>query len=299
MKQPQVHEEMLRLGHHDIWCKRIEPSVRLHEPVVVLHGGPGIPHDYLESIAFLSESGWPVVFYDQLDCGNSAKPKDPGNWRVEYFVQELSSLVAALGLSKFHILGHSWGGMLALEYAMRYPADIGKLVLMSCPASMATWAEQTRVLRDTLPEATANRIRMLEGEGRTDTAEYQEAMMKFYQAFVCRLAPWPPALQRTLEKFGENPEVYQTMCGPSEFCITGTLKDWDIRSRLGDVKSPVLVVSGRYDEATPTVIDEVCAGLSDVDRVIFANSAHMTHMEEPERFRVVVEKFLRGRANDE
>ncbi len=263
-------------------------------PLLVLHGGPGIPHDYLEPLEELADSGRPIVFYDQLGCGNSDQPQhDPLLWSVELFLDELTTVRQELGLDHIHLFGHSWGGMLAMEYALTQPAGLASLILASTPASIPQWMAEANRLREELPQEVEETLRHHEEAGTTDEPAYEEAMMVFYQRHVCRLDPWPEPLMRALEKFTANPEVYYTMVGPSEFHAIGTLKEWDIRDRLGEIRIPTLVTSGRYDEATPTIAETVHRGIPSSEWVIFEQSAHMSHLEEEDHYRRVLNDFMR------
>lgn len=263
-------------------------------PLLCLHGGPGFPHDYLEPLAELAESGRRVIFYDQLGGGNSDQPHDPSFWTVDLFLEELANLRRALALQRVHLLGQSWGGMLALEYALWQPAGLASLILADSLASAAQWEEETGRLLQELPEEVQATLKKHEDAGTTGDPAYEEAMMVFYRRHVCRLDPWPEPLMKSVQKKGENPEVYQTMWGPSEFRLTGTLKGWDVSGRLGEIKVPTLVLSGRYDEATPALAETLNQGIAGSEMVIFENSAHMPHLEETERYLEVVGGFLDG-----
>jgi L-proline amide hydrolase len=268
-----------------------EPTNKL--PLLVLHGGPGTPHDYLEPLEELADSGRPIVFYDQLGCGNSDQPHDPSLWCVELFVEELATVRQGLGLDHIHLLGHSWGGMLTLEYALTQPVGLASLILASSLACVPQWIAEANRLREELPQEVEETLRHHEEAGTTDETAYEEAMMVFYQRHVCRLDPWPESLLRTFAKLEANPEVYHTMFGPSEFHATGTLKEWDIRDRLGEIQLPTLVTSGRYDEATPTIAETIHRGIAVSEWVIFEQSAHTAHLEEEDEFRRVVNDFMR------
>jgi L-proline amide hydrolase len=262
-------------------------------PLLVLHGGPGGPSDYLEPLEELADSGRPIIFYDQLGCGNSDQPNDPSLWSVELFLEELATVRQELGLDHIHLLGHSWGGMLAMEYALTQPEGLGSLTLASSPASIPQWIAEANRLRKELPQDVEETLRHHEEAATTTDPAYEEAMQVFYQRHVCRLVPQPEPWKRALDKLMANPEVYNTMFGPSEFHATGTLKEWDIRDRLGEIKLPTLVTSGRYDEATPEIGETVHRGIAGSEWVIFEHSSHMAHLEEEQEYRRVVEDFMR------
>lgn len=262
-------------------------------PLLCLHGGPGAPHDYLEPLETISSTGRRVVFYDQLGCGNSDHPHNPSMWTVDLFVEEIDVVRQALGLERVHILGQSWGGMLAMEYALKQPKGLVSLILASSPASMAQWVAEANRLRAELPPEVQTTLLEHESAGTTDAPAYQEAMNVYYRRHVCRLDQWPECINRTFQKLGQSPEVYYTMIGPSEFQVTGTLKDWDIVNRLCEIAVPTLVIGGRHDEATPAIMEAVHRGILGSELIIFENSSHMPHLEEPKRYMQVLEQFLR------
>jgi L-proline amide hydrolase len=291
-----VSEGFVSFGGFRIWYRVVGDLAQPEPakfPLLVLHGGPGGPSDYLEPLEELADAGRPIVFYDQLGCGNSDQPNDPSMWRVELFLEELSTVRQELGLDHIHLLGHSWGGMLAMEYALTKPVGLASLILASSPASIPQWiAEANRLCRD-LPQEVEQTLRHHEEAGTTDEVAYEEAMMVFYRRHLCRLDPWPEPLMRTFAKLEANPEVYNTMWGPSEFHATGTLKEWDVRDRLGEIQLPTLVTSGRHDEATPTIAETVHRGIAGSEWVVFEQSSHAAHLEEDEEFRRVLNDFMR------
>ena len=261
-------------------------------PLLCLHGGPGATHDYLEPLEAMASTGRRVIFYDQLGNGNSDHPHDPSMWTVELFVEELSVIRHALGLEHVHLLGQSWGGMLAMEYALTQPEGLSSLVIADSPASMQQWVEEANRLRNELPPEIQDTLLKHEAAGTTDDPAYEKAMLVYYRRHVCRLDPWPECVNRAFEKLEQNPEVYYTMNGPREFHVIGTLKDWNIIERLGEIRVPTLVLSGRYDEATPIIAETVHRGIPGSKWVIFEHSSHMPHVEETERYIRVLDEFL-------
>ena len=232
----------------------------------MLHGGPGSAHDALEGLGALAEHGRRVVFYDQLGSGESDRPDDPSLWTVETFLQQLQSVRDGLGLGRIHLFGSSWGGMLALEYALTQPDGLAGLVLNSTPTSAPRWAEETARLAAGLDEQA------------------------FRRRHIIRLEPEPEVLERARAKFGK--QVYETMWGPNEFTVTGMLKDWDVTDRLGEIRVPTLITSGRHDECTPALVEPLHRGIAGSEWVIFEESAHMPYLEEPGRYLQVVAEFL-------
>jgi L-proline amide hydrolase len=234
--------------------------------LLCLHGGPGGCHDPLEGIGALAAQGRRVVFYDQLGSGESSRPDDPSLWSVETFMEQLESVRQGLGLDELHLFGSSWGGMLALEYAFTRPPGLASLILNSTPTSAPRWAAETGLLAAGIDED------------------------EFKHRHICRLDPEPEALARARAKFGT--QVYETMWGPNEFTPTGTLKEWDVIGRLGEVELPTLITSGRYDECTPTLVEPLAQGIRGARWVLFEDSAHMAYLEEPERYLEVTGAFL-------
>jgi proline-specific peptidase len=261
-------------------------------PLLCLHGGPGATHDYLEPLEETAATGRRVIFYDQLGAGNSDHPHNPSLWTVPLFVEELGVVREALGLERVHILGQSWGGMLGMEYALTQPPGLASLIVADSPASMPQWVAEANRLRAELPSDVQEKLLQHEAAGTTDDPAYQEAVLVFYGRHLCRLDPWPDCLNRSFEKLAEDPEVYNTMNGPSEFHVIGVIKDWDIVNRLGEIRVPTLVISGRYDEATPAIAGTVHRGIPGSEWILFENSAHMPHLEETERYLRVLTSFL-------
>lgn len=287
-----VQEGFLPFRNYKVWYRSVGRPDAGKLPVLCLHGGPGATHDYLEPLEELAATGRRVIFYDQLGGGNSDHPHDPSLWSVGLFVEELIAVRAALKLDRLHLFGQSWGGMLGMEYALTQPEGLASLVLASSPASMIQWVAECNRLRTELPADVQATLLRHEQAGTTDSPEYQEAVMVFNRRYLCRLDPWPEALLRSFSKMVRNPEVYHTMNGPSEFHVTGKFKNWDIIDRLGEIRVPTLVTSGRYDEATPLVAETVHRGIPGSRWVIFEESSHSAHLEEAARFLKVVEEFL-------
>lgn len=259
-------------------------------PLLLLHGGPGVCHDYLESLTPFAETGRPVIFYDQLGCGNSDRPDDPSLWTIDLFLDELRTVRQALGLDQIHLLGQSWGGMLAMEYALTQPEGVISLTIASSPSSMPLWVEEANRLRDELPPDIQATLLKHEEAGTTGDQEYETAMAVFYDRHVCRVVPNPAHVTSSFTKIGR--QVYETMNGPSEFHVIGTLKQWDIRDRLPEITIPSLMTSGLYDECTPMQSEIVKNGIPGCEWVLFSESSHMPHVEEAEEYMKVLDEFL-------
>jgi len=258
-------------------------------PMLILHGGPGMPSYYLEPLEGLADER-PIVFYDQLGCGRSDQPEDSSLWRVERFVEELGQVRQELNLERVHILGHSWGTILAVDYALTQPRGLASLILASPALSVPRWLEDQNIYRRQLPDDVQDVLDQHESAGTTDSEEYQEAVMVFYQRHLCRLDPWPAGLERTMAEMGE--QVYLTMWGPSEFYATGTLVNYDRTNHLHEISVPTLLTCGRYDEATPKTTEWYQGLIPGSEIAYFEQSSHMPHLEEPESYLRVVRKFF-------
>ena len=267
-------------------------------PLVVLHGGPGASHDYLLALTDLARDGRAVVHYDQLGNGRSTHLPDRGAelWTVELFVRELHNLVAALGIAeRHHVLGQSWGGFLAQEYALTQPRGLRSLVLANTAASFPDFVAEANRLRADLPPEVEATLRRHEQAGTTDDPEYAAACQVFYERHVCRLDPWPPEVVEGFAWIDRDPTVYHTMNGPSEFHVIGSIRDWQSKDRLGAIDVPTLIVSGRHDEAAPALQETLRDGIRGAGWVLFEDSSHMPHVEERERYMDVVAGWLAQR----
>jgi L-proline amide hydrolase len=264
-------------------------------PLVVLHGGPGATHDYLLSIADLAGDR-AVVHYDQLGNGRSTHFPERGAdfWTVELFVRELHNLVDSLGIrERHHVVGQSWGGFLAQEYALTQPRGLRSVVLADTAASFPDFVAEANKLRAELPAEVEATLRKHEKAGTTDDPEYQQACLVFYKRHLCRLDPWPQEVVESFDWLERDPTVYHTMNGPSEFHVIGSIKDWQSKDRLGEIDVPTLIVSGRHDEATPALQETLQQGIRGSEWVVLEESSHLPHVEERERYMQIVGDWLR------
>jgi proline iminopeptidase len=285
----RVIEGYIPVTGGSIWYKIIGAN-RKNIPLLVLHGGPGAPHDYLEPLEALSDER-PVIFYDQLGCGNSDRPGDLSLWTIERFVNELEQVRTYLGLDKMHLLGQSWGTMLAVDYMLaKKPKDVVSLILSGPCLSLSRFTSDQKAYLLELPEALQRIINEGEASGCFGSREYQDAMMTYYSIHMCRLDPSPDCMNRTMEKMGY--EVYEQMWGPSEFTITGTLKGYERADRLKEISVPTLFTCGRYDEATPSTTAYYHSLLPGSEIAIFEDASHQHHLEKAEEYLKVVRNFI-------
>ncbi|MDQ1740324.1 MAG: L-proline amide hydrolase, partial [Pseudonocardiales bacterium] len=249
-------------------------------PLVVVHGGPGCTHDYLLRLSALARDGRPVIHYDQIGNGRSThlRSADPSYWTVELFVAELTNLLVGLGIAdSYHLLGQSWGGMLGAEFAVRRPGGLQRLVIADSPASMPLWSVAADSLRAGLPAEVEETLRQHEEAETTDSPEYRQAMQVYYDRHVCRVVPNPPEVAVSFAAIDDDPTVYHTMNGPSEFHVVGSLGGWSVIDRLSRIDVPTLIISGRHDEAAPVAVRPFFELIPDVRWRIFAESSHLPH----------------------
>jgi L-proline amide hydrolase len=295
MPAAAAQEGMAPFGSYRTWYRVTGDLSARKAPLVVLHGGPGCTHDYVDAFKGLAARGRAVVHYDQLGNGRSTHLRDKGAnfWTPRLFLDELENMLRHLNIDgAYHVLGQSWGGMLAAEHAVTQPKGLRALVIANSPASMELWVREANRLRDELPPQVQATLLRHERAGTTEDPEYKEAVRVFYDRHVCRVTPWPEEVARTFKAIDEDPTVYMTMNGPSEFHVIGNLKTWSIIDRLDRIRVPTLLISGRYDEATPAVVQPFADRIKDVRWEIFENSSHMPHVEETERCLKVVGDFL-------
>ena len=265
-------------------------SIGEGEPLLLLHGGPGATSTYLEALMPLYDRSYQVVRYDQLGSGQSEMPDDPSLWTVDHFCREVEIVRQALGFEKMHLLGQSWGSFLSLEYALTYPEHLQTMTLYSGAASTLQCFEGMNRLRNELPPETVATMARYEAMEDYNNPEYLAAVQILLDRHLCRVQPWPDELTRSMENMGLS--VYNTMWGPNEFTLTGTLASWDRLDRLGEVDIPTLIVCGRYDEVVPACSETMHAGIRGSRLAIFENSSHLCHMEEPEAFFSLLVGFL-------
>ena len=283
-----IHSGFINVEGGKVWYEKIGQGDAT--PLLILHGGPGFAHDYLEPIGRLCKER-PVIFYDQLGCGKSDRPHDPSLWRIDRFVKELAQVRAALGLKQVHLLGQSWGTMLLTDYMLNKPKDVRSLIFSDPTLSIPRFVQDAVHYRAELPSAVQAVLDRHEKLGSTACPEYQGAVLEYYRRHVCRRTPYPEPLERSFAALGE--EVYLTMNGPNEFTISGNIRLYDRTSRLHEIKSPALFLCGLYDEASPEATAIYHHQIPGSEMVVFEKSSHTPFLEEPELYLEVLRAFLR------
>jgi proline iminopeptidase len=271
-----------------VWYK-IFGSERNKTPILLLHGGPGFPSDYLTSIQELA-SDRPVIFYDQLGCGRSDKPDDTSLWNIKRFAEEVSTLRTELGLDSIHLFGHSWGTMLLAEYISTYPGGIKSIVFSSPIFNTRQHLQNVNQLKLNLPPAIRDTLLFHERNGTISSAAFQKAYQEFVNRHWCRMFPFPEDIQKSMSY--PSSEVFKTMWGDYEFYCPGNLRDFDRTAVLQEIKVPTLFTCGRYDLITPETTEGYSSQIKGAQFVIFEKSAHMTMNEEPDTYVKIIRDFL-------
>lgn len=258
-------------------------------PLLVIHGGPGMAHDYLHPLVDLADER-AVIFYDQLDAGLSDRPNDPNNWNISRFLKEIDVLRDVLGLNRVSIFGNSWGGTLAAAYAATQPEGLENVILSSPLLRTETWITDNNQYRAELPENVRSTMDACEAEARTDSQEYQDAVGIFYSRHLCRIDPWPDYVLKTFEE--ANLECYGSMWGLNEFTCTGTLKGYDSTENLGCIKAPTLMIVGEFDEATPASSNEFADLIPNCEFVVVEDASHLAFVEKRGVYMSILRKTL-------
>jgi proline-specific peptidase len=272
---------------HRTWYRVVGDLGAPRPPLLALHGGPGSTHHYFAPLERLAAESRAVVLYDQIGCGKSDRPAGI-EWGLPLFLEELDAVRDQLRLARVHLLGTSWGGMLALEHALARPGSLASLVLSSTLASADEWQAEARRLRDELPREAVAELERLDG---TEGPEYDRALEPFDDRYFFRGSVKPVELEHMQAERGR--EAYRAMWGPNEWTLTGALEGWDARGRLHELDVPTLVLRGRYDLSTPSIAATLVRGIRGAREVVFEESSHTPVLEETERYLEVVGAFLR------
>jgi len=261
------------------------------EVLFLLNGGPGLPCNYLrDPLVRMVGDGYRVVTYDQLGCGASDKPKDKSLWTIARYVEEVETLRTALDLGRIHLLGHSWGGWLSIEYALTYLDSIKSLILCNTCGDMPHLTSELEHHRAALGPETVAMMQRHEAEGTFEHEEYKAAITLLNYRHVLRLQDWPDSVRTSVDDW--NMDVYGTMQGPNEFLYIGNLKDWNRIPDMPRITAPTLIVVGQHDELTPACAMRMHHALPDSEIKVFPNSSHMPWYEEPEAFFAALGSFL-------
>jgi len=282
-------------GTFNVWTKRFgrNPRVKL----LLLHGGPGATHEYFEGLeSFLGADGIEFIYYDQLGSAASDQPKDESLWTTERFVEEVEQVRQALGLTKddFYLLGQSWGGILATEYALKYQPHLKGLVISNMMMSIPDYNRYANeVLAKQMDPAVVREIQELERKGQYESPRYMELLMPhFYAKHICRLEEWPDALVRSFGKI--NKQVYLLMQGPSEFGASGRLEKWDRKADLGRITVPTLVIGATHDTMDPEHMRWVSTQVKHGSFLLCPNGSHLAIWDDQRTYASGLVRFLKA-----
>lgn len=280
-----------------LWTKRIGNNPKIK--VLLLNGGPGATHEYFECFEnFLPREGIEFIYYDQLGTGRSSNPQDTSFWDLARYVEEVETVRQTLKLDNqnFYLLGHSWGGLLAMEYAVKYQQHLKGLIISnmmaSCPA-YDKYAEE--VLAPQFEPAVLAEIRALEAANDFGNPRYMELLMPhFYEKHVCRIpvTDWPEPVSRSLNQ--TNQSLYVTMQGPSEFGLSGKLDQWNRMEDLKHIKVPTLVIGATHDTMDPAFMEKMANNMENGSFLLCPNGSHMCMYDDQERYMYGLIKFLTG-----
>ena len=282
------------VGKFNVWTKRFGNNPKIK--VLLLHGGPGGTHEFFESFeSFLPQEGIEFYEYDQLGSYFSDKPKDSSLWTVPRFVEEVEQVRKALGLNKdnFYLLGQSWGGILAMEYALKYQDNLKGLIISnmmsSCPA-YGKYADD--VLAKQMDPKVLDTIRSIEAKGDFTNPKYMELLLpNFYNQHLCRVQPWPDAVMRAFPHL--NIEIYTMMQGPSEFGVGGRLAKWDRSKDLPQIKTPTLTIGGKYDTMDPEHMKWMATQVQNGRSLICPNGSHCSMWDDQPHYFPGLIKFIK------
>ncbi len=278
-------------GRYKVWTKK-QGSGSMK--VLLLHGGPGFSHEYLEAFeSFLPQAGIEMYYYDQLGCNNSDQPEDSSLWTLPRYASEVEEVRSALGLEKFVLYGHSWGGILAIEYALQHPEHLSGLVISNMTAGVKSYLKRTAALKQQLPPATLARLTALEAKEDYDSPEYQKIMMEdLYPKVLCRINPWPEPVSRCFRHV--NDKIYNIMQGKSEFLVTGNLKTWERWDRLHEIKVKALTIGAQHDEMDPEDMRKMAGLMQNASYAHCPNGSHLCMWDDQKVYFKQLLEFLRS-----
>jgi len=281
------------VGKFKVWTKRFGNNPRIK--VLLLHGGPAFTHEYLECFeSFFPKEGFEMIEYDQLGSYYSDQPKDSSLWTTPRFVEEVEQVRKALNLdsSNFYLLGNSWGGILGMEYALKYQKNLKGLIICNMMASIPAYAKYNLVLRSQMRKSLVDSLLNYEAKGMYKDTTYQALVFsEFYNKHLCRLPDWPDPVNRAFKHFNE--EIYVMMQGPSEFKTGGRLLHWDISNRLKEITVPTLMVGAKYDTMDPKYMEWMSTQVKNGKSLYCPNGSHLCMWDDQKVFMDGVVKFIK------
>jgi proline iminopeptidase len=282
------------VGEFKVWTKRFGNNPKIK--ILLLHGGPAMTHEYMECFeTFFQRQGFEFYEYDQLGSYFSDQPKDSSLWTIERFVEEVEQVRQAIGAdsTNFYVLGNSWGGILAMEYALKYQQHLKGLLVSNMMASAPEYGKYAdEVLAKQMKPEVLSEIRAIEAKKVFDNPRYMELLIpNFYHEHLCRLKEWPDALNRANKH--ANDEIYTMMQGPSEFGISGRLAEWDVKNRLKEITVPTLMIGARYDTMDPKAMEEQSKLVQKGSYLYCPDGSHLSMWDDQKVFMNGVIKFIK------
>lgn len=282
------------VGDFKVWTKRFGNNPRIK--ILLLHGGPAMTHEYMECFeSFFPKEGFEFYEYDQLGSYYSDQPKDSSLWTTERFVEEVEQVRKAIGAdsTNFYVLGNSWGGILVMEYALKYQANLKAIIVANMVASAPEYGKYAEeVLAKQMDPEVLAEIRAIEAKGDFSNPRYMELLIpNFYNKHLCRLKEWPDGFNRTMKH--ANVEVYTMMQGPSEFGVGGRLKNWDIKNRLKEIRVPALMIGAKHDTMDPAAMEEQSKMVQKGRYLYCPNGSHLAMWDDQQVFMTGVKQFIK------
>jgi len=283
------------VGEFNVWTKRFGNNPKIK--ILLLHGGPAMTHEYMECFeTFFQRQGFEFYEYDQLGSYYSDQPKDSSLWTTERFVEEVEQVRQAIGAdsTNFYVLGNSWGGILAMEYALKYQKNLKGLIVSNMMASAPDYGKYAdEVLAMQMKPEVLSEIRAIEAKKDFNNPRYMELLIpNFYHEHICRLEEWPDALNRSIKH--ANNEIYAMMQGPSEFGISGRLAKWDIKSRLKEISVPALMIGAKFDTMDPKAMEEQSKLVQKGSYLYCPDGSHLSMWDDQKVFMNGVIRFIKG-----
>jgi proline iminopeptidase len=283
-------------GKHKVWTKRIGNNPKIK--VLLLHGGPAFTHEYFESFdSFLPKEGIEYYYYDQLGSYYSDQPTDTSLWNLPRFVEEVEEVRQALNLdsTNFYLLGNSWGGILAMEYALKYQQNLKGLIIANMMASAPEYGQYANdVLAKQLDPKVLEEVRAIEAKKDFANPRYMELLIpNFYEQHLCRFpaAEWPDPVNRAFKH--SNQAIYIMMQGPSEFGVAGKLEKWDIKAQLPNITVPTLTIGATHDTMDPKHMEWMSTQVKQGRFLLCPNGSHLSMWDDQEHFFPGLIKFLK------
>jgi proline iminopeptidase len=283
-------------GTFNVWTKRVGNNPRIK--LLLLHGGPGATHEYFEAFdSYLPAAGIEYYYYDQLGSFYSDQPDAPDLWSIPRSVEEVEQVRQALGLDRenFYLLGHSWGGILALEYALKYQQHLKGLIISNMMASIPAYNEYaSKVLMPAMDQKGLAEIKQLEAAGKYSDPRYMDLLMQHHYIYHVLRMPadqWPDPVNRAFKHI--NPAIYVPMQGPSELGASGKLLNWDRTADLGKIAVPTLTIGGRYDTMDPAHMEMMSKGVQRGRFLYLPTGSHMSMYDDQQRYVTGLIAFLR------